>query len=59
MQINGLVDQRGAGVEDHRDQYCITADRLEVTHVVGSHLSAFAGQLQQAILVDGMFQPFR
>ena len=59
VQIDDFVGQRGAGVEDHRDQCCITADRLEVTQVLGSHLSAFSGQLQQAILVDAMFQPVR
>jgi hypothetical protein len=59
VQVDDLVDQGGAGVEDHRDQGRIATARLQVAQVLGRHLSAFAGELQQAVLVDGVFQPVR
>ena len=59
MEVNDLVDECGACVEDYRDQRRVTADRFLVTQMLSRHLPALAGELQQAVLVDGLFQPIR
>ena len=59
MQVDDLVDQRGTGIEDHRDQGRKATDRLQVAQMLNRHLSAFAGKLQQAVLVNGVFQAVR
>jgi hypothetical protein len=59
VQVDDLVDQRGTGIEDHRDQGRKATARLQVAQVLGRHLSAFAGELEQAVLVNGVFQATR
>lgn len=59
VQVDNFVDQRGARVEDHRHQRRVTASGLQVAQVLGGHRPAFAGEFQQSVLVDGLFQPVR
>jgi len=59
VQVDYFVDQRGAGVEHHRHQRGVAAGRFQVTQVLRRHLPAFAGELQQPVLVDGVFQSVR
>ena len=57
--VDDLVDQRRACVEHQRHQRGVAAGRLQVAQVLGGHLAAFAGQLQKAVLVDGVSQAAR
>ena len=59
VQVNDFVDQAGTSIEQQRCQRRITPSWLQVTKMLGGHLPAFAGELQQAILVDCVFQPQR
>jgi len=57
--VDDLVDQRRARVKHQRDQCGVAAGRFQIAQVLGGHLAAFAGQLQEAVLVDGVFQAAR
>ena len=49
----------GAGFEDDGDQRGVAARRLQVAQVLGGHLPAFAGELQEPVLVDRALETVR
>ena len=59
MQVDHLVDQRGAGFQQHGNQGGVAPDGFQVAEMLGGHLSAFPRQFQQAVLVDDALQPIR
>lgn len=59
MQVDHLVDQRGAGLQQHGDQGGVAPDGFQVAEALGGHLAAFPRQFQQTVLVDDALQPLR
>jgi hypothetical protein len=57
MEVDHLVGQRGAGVEEDYHHRGLAVGRFQATRVLGGHLGALAGELQQPVLVRRLFQP--
>jgi hypothetical protein len=55
MEIDDLVGHRCAGLDNDRCQRCVTALLLKFCEVMGCHLGALAGNLEQPVLVDQSF----
>ena len=59
MQVDDLIGDGSCPFEHHGNQGGVASFILEFGEVGGSHLAAFTGDLQQAVLVDRMAEPFR
>jgi hypothetical protein len=56
VEINGLIDHGRSGFKDDRHQCGVPTRGLQFPHVLGGHLSTLAGELQEAVLMDVVFE---
>ena len=59
VEIDDLIDHGRPGFEHHGNQRGVASRGLEFAHVLGGHLTAFACQLQEPVLVDLAFDAGR
>ena len=53
MQVKNLVDERGVGIQQDRDQCGLTTFDLEILQMINYGPRAFACEPKQVILMDG------
>ena len=52
MKVENFVGERGTGFEQNRDQGSVKVGIVEAGEMLRCSLSSFAGELQEAVLMD-------
>lgn len=59
VQVDDFVSDRSRALDGERHQSGITAPRLELGQIRGCHLTAFASDLEQSVLVNPLLDAGR